>query len=149
MFKSAAFFIGLRYTRAKRRNHFISFISIVSMVGIALGVMVLITVISVMNGFDREIQKRVFSMVPPITVSSVTGYVAGWEDLQKIVNQLPYIKASAPYANGEVLLSYGGSVQPALISGVIPTQEKNISQVSDKMTQGSFSNLKPGSFGII
>ena len=82
MFRPAALFIGLRYTRAKRRNHFISFISVVSMAGIALGVMVLITVLSVMNGFDREIQKRVFSMVPPVTISSTTGYVADWQGLQ-------------------------------------------------------------------
>src|SRR3989338_5414117 len=118
MFRPAALFIGLRYTRAKKRNHFISFISVVSMIGIALGVTVLITVISVMNGFDREIQKRVFSMVPPITLTSETGYVTGWPQLQKTVNEFPFIKASAPYVNGEVLLSYGGGVQPAMISGV-------------------------------
>lgn len=67
MFKPAALFVGLRYTRARRRNHFISFISLTSMLGIALGVMTLITVLSVMNGFDQEIKKRVFSMVPPLT----------------------------------------------------------------------------------
>src|SRR3989338_10224514 len=105
MFKPAALFIGLRYTRAKTRNHFISFISLVSMIGIALGVAVLITVLSVMNGFDREIKNRVFSMVPPITVSSINGYITGWQDLQKIVMEFPEITASAPFATGEVLLS--------------------------------------------
>jgi lipoprotein-releasing system permease protein len=73
MFRPLAMFIGLRYTRAKRRNHFISFISLMSMLGIALGIIVLITVLSVMNGFDREIKSRVFGMVPPITVSSTVG----------------------------------------------------------------------------
>src|SRR5580704_16702981 len=77
MFRPAALFIGMRYTRAKRRNHFISFISVVSIIGIALGMTVLITVLSVMNGFDKEIEKRVFSMVPPIQISSTTGSVAG------------------------------------------------------------------------
>src|SRR3990167_7278832 len=136
MFKSAAFFIGLRYTRAKRRNHFISFISLVSMIGIALGVMVLITVLSVMNGFDREIKKRVFTMVPPVTISSVSGYIAGWQDLQKIVTEFPTVTGSAPFATGEVLLSYGGSVQPALISGILPQQETKVSAIAEKMVEG-------------
>lgn len=149
MFKPAALYIGLRYTRAKQRNSFISFISVVSIVGIALGVAVLITVLSVMNGFDREIQKRVFTMVPPITVGSVSGYVSGWQDLQKTLASMPMIKASAPFVNGEVLLSNSGSVQPALISGVIPKQEAAISQISSKMVQGSLTELQPGKFGII
>lgn len=148
MFKPAALFIGLRYTRAKRRNSFISFISVVSMVGIALGVAVLITVLSVMNGFDREIQKRIFTMVPPITVSSLTGNVAGWQDLNKLLLSLPDIKSSAPFVNANVLLSLG-TVQPAMVMGVLPEQEGNVSQVGTKMVQGSLDNLKAGSFGII
>lgn len=149
MFKPAALYIGLRYTRAKRRNHFISFISLVSMIGIALGVMVLITVLSVMNGFDREIKNRVFSMVPPMTVGSKTGYVAGWKDLQKTLQEFPFIISSAPFATGEVLLSLGGSVQPAMVNGVLPEQEKTVSEITDKMVQGKFANLKAGKFGIV
>jgi lipoprotein-releasing system permease protein len=149
MFRPAALYIGLRYTRAKRRNHFISFISVVSMAGIALGVMVLITVLSVMNGFDKEIQKRVFSMVPPVTVTSLTGSIADWKDLQGLLKQFPYIKASAPFVTGEVLLSYGGSVQPALVSGISPEEEKKVSEVTNKMVSGSFNNLRSGQFGIV
>lgn len=149
MFKPAALFIGLRYTRAKRRNHFISFISVVSMIGIALGVMVLITVLSVMNGFDQEIRNRVFSMVPPITITNNEGYVAGWQGLQKSLNQLPYVSASAPFVMGEVLLSYGSGVQPALVNGILPAEEKNMSELADKMVQGQLSNLQPGRFGIV
>src|SRR3990167_487904 len=149
MFKSAALFIGLRYTRAKRRNHFISFISIVSMIGIALGVAVLITVLSVMNGFDREIKNRVFSMVPPITVSSINGYIRGWQDLQKIIMSFPEITASAPFATGEVLLSYGGSVQPALVNGILPDEEKHVSALADKIVKGNLMNLQSRQFGII
>src|SRR3990167_9379801 len=149
MFKSAAFFIGLRYTRAKRRNHFISFISLVSMIGIALGVMVLITVLSVMNGFDREIKKRVFSMVPAVSVSSVTGYVSDWQDLQKTVMTFPMVVASAPFASGEVLLSYSATVQPAMITGILPDEEKGISELANKMIAGKLSNLKAGEFGIV
>jgi lipoprotein-releasing system permease protein len=149
MFRPAALFIGLRYTRAKRRNSFISFISLVSMIGIALGVAVLITVLSVMNGFDREIRNRVFTMVPALTIGNVAGYVSDWEDLQQIVRELPEVTASAPFVTAQVLLSYGGSVQPALINGVLPEQEQNVSAVANKMVEGAYTNLKPAKFGIV
>lgn len=149
MFRPAALFIGLRYTRAKRRNHFISFISVVSMVGIALGVATLITVLSVMNGFDREIQKRVFSMVPPMTVSSVTGSVSNWQELEKTLLQFQQVKAAAPFVAGEVLLNFSGTVQPALINGIDPQKQKNVIEVGNKMVKGKLSDLIPGRFGIV
>ena len=149
MFRPAALFIGLRYTRAKRRNNFISFISLVSMIGIALGVMVLITVLSVMNGFDREIRSRVFSMVPAITVSSLSGAIPHWETMQQKVLGFQGVKAAAPFVTSEVLLNYGGSVQPSLLSGILPDQEANITALADKMVQGHLSDLKPGSFTIV
>src|SRR5579872_5448004 len=110
MFRPAALFIGLRYTRAKRRNHFISFISLMSMLGIALGILVLITVLSVMNGFDKEIQKRVFSMVPPITVGSFVNAVSNWQQVETRLHQFPHVTAVAPFVSGEVLLSNNHSV---------------------------------------
>lgn len=147
MFRPAALFMGLRYTRA-RRSHFISFISLISMIGIALGVMVLITVLSVMNGFDKEIRTRVFTMVSPITVSSNNGYVADWTDLQKNIMELPYITSSAPFAMGEVLLS-AGTVQPAMISGILPKEEQKVSAMTTKIVQGDVAKLAAGNFGII
>lgn len=149
MFRPAALFIGLRYTRAKRRNHFISFISAVSMIGIALGVMVLITVLSVMNGFDTEIQKRVFSMVPPITITSNTGAVSDWQELQKLANHFPGVTGSAPFATGEVLLNYSGATQPTLVLGILPDEQKLVSQVGDKMVEGKLTDLVAGKFGIV
>jgi lipoprotein-releasing system permease protein len=149
MFRPAALFIGLRYTRAKRRNHFISFIAMFSMVGIMLGVAVLITVLSVMNGFDREIQGRVFSMVPAITVSDVSGSVTGWPALQKEVSAYPGVVGAAPFVSGEVLLSNGGAVQPAQLMGIEPEMEKRVTEIGDKMIQGKLVDLKPGEFGII
>ena len=149
MYNPVAIFIGLRYTRAKRRNHFISFISLASMIGIALGVVVLITVLSVMNGFDREIRERVFSMVPPVTITNAGGYLAEWQGLKKIVMDYPLVTAAAPFAMGEVLLSYGSTVQAAGIFGILPDQEKQVTQLADKMVVGQLADLKAGQFGIV
>jgi lipoprotein-releasing system permease protein len=149
MFTPASFFIGLRYTRAKRRNHFISFISMMSMFGIALGIIVLITVLSVMNGFDREIKNRVFSMVPAMTVTSNTNSVSNWLSLEKTLQTFPQVTATAPFVSGQVLLTSSGSVQPAMISGIDPNKEKKISQLTDKMVQGKLNDLLPGEFGIV
>src|SRR5438105_15378944 len=129
MFRPAALFIGLRYTRAKRRNHFISFISLMSMLGIALGVLVLITVLSVMNGFDREIKKRVFSMVPPVTVSTSAEFVSNWKPVENLIKQNPNVIEVAPFVSGQVLLTHDGSVQPALLNGIEPLSEKNITEL--------------------
>ena len=149
MFRPAAFFIGLRYTRAKKRNHFISFISMMSMFGIALGIIVLITVLSVMNGFDREITKRVVSMVSPITVGSMSGSVANWQALESIVRTLPNVTATAPFITGQVMLTNDGFVQPALINGILPIEEKKVTQLIDKMVQGDLTDLNKTSFGIV
>lgn len=149
MFRPAFLYIGLRYTRAKRKESFISFISLISIVGIALGVMVLITVLSVMNGFDKEIRERVFTMVPPITLSTGTGYVSDWQQLQKTIKDFSFITASAPFVNGEVLLSAGGSVQPAMVNGIIPMEERTVSAVTTKAVKGNFEKLVAGKFNII
>src|SRR5579872_489385 len=149
MFRPAALFIGLRYTRAKRRNHFISFISLMSMLGIALGVLVLITVLSVMNGFDREIQKRVFSMVPPVMVTTVSDFISNWQEVQNLVKQNPNVISVAPFVTGQVLITNDGVVQPAIIDGVDPAFEKNITELPQKMVQGKLEQLIPGQFGVV
>lgn len=124
MFRPVAVFIGLRYTRAKRRNQFISLISLISMLGIALGVIVLITVLSVLNGFDREIKKQVFSLIPPITITSLAGHIENWQTLEKMIEASPDIIAVAPFASGQALLSNSGVTQPVFLTGIIPAQEK-------------------------
>jgi len=149
MFKPAPMFIGLRYTRAKRRNHFISFISLTSMLGIALGVMALITVLSVMNGFDREIKKRVFSMVAPITVSSFSGYLDEWGNLQKVLQKIDGVVNTAPFVSGEALLTFNSQVAPALVNGILPQQEKKITALAEKVVRGQLADLRPGTFGLI
>jgi len=149
MFRPAAIFIGLRYTRAKRRNHFISFISLMSMIGIALGIIVLITVMSVMNGFDREIENRVFSMWPPLTVTSVTNSISNSHELQTLLLHQPDITAVAPYISGQILITNSGFVSPAMVNGIEPKEEQKISQLPQKMVQGVLASLKPHSFNIV
>lgn len=147
MFKPLALYIGLRYTRAKKRNHFVSFISLSSMLGIGLGVMVLITVLSVMNGFDDEIHKRFFGMAPEITISGQDGKLKDWRALEKEVAQMPGVKAVAPFVGGQGLLTHEGQVLPIVLTGVLPGEEEQVSHLNDKMLIGSMAGLKD--FGII
>lgn len=141
MFKPLSLFMSLRYLRAKRRNHFISFISFVSTFGIALGVMVLITVMSVMNGFDQQIEQRIFSMIPPLTINGVNGKILNWQSLSSQVMQKKEVKATAPFIQGQVLLSAGQDVQPAFLNGILPSEEKKINVLSQKMLIGKLDDL--------
>lgn len=149
MFRPLPLFIGLRYTRAKRRSHFVSFISLVSMLGIALGVMVLITVLSVMNGFDDQISNRIFAMADQVTISNYTGPLTNWQPLATKIQQFPDVRAAAPFINGQGMLSNEGDSAPVLIKGVDPTAEVKVSELPSKMVQGSFAALTPGGFNII
>ncbi len=149
MFRPLALFIGLRYTRAKRKNGFISFISLISMVGLTLGVAVLITVLSVMNGFDREIKSRILGMIPQATVQSAE-IIPDWQGLaQKIENENREVSAVAPYIQLQGMLTAAGQVSGIMVNGIEPDYEKKVSIIDEHMTSGSLDNLKPGEFGII
>jgi lipoprotein-releasing system permease protein len=149
MFKPLSLYIGLRYTRAKRKNHFISFISLMSMLGIALGVMVLITVLSVMNGFDNHIRNRVFSLAPAISVSTLSTQLPDWPAWQKRLEQFPGVQASAPYVSGQGLLRANDSVAGVQVQGVVPGQEDKINNLNQKVIAGTLTGLKPRSFNIV
>ncbi|WP_281646965.1 lipoprotein-releasing ABC transporter permease subunit [Parendozoicomonas sp. Alg238-R29] len=149
MFKPLPFFIGLRYTRAKRRNHFISFISAMSMAGLVLGVMVLIVVLSVMNGFDRELRQRILGMVPHATISAAQGELTDWQDLQKTVQAIPGIEASAPYIEGQGMTTARGQVKGAMIYGIDPELEDTVSILPQHMVAGSLNDLEAGEFRIV
>ncbi len=148
MFRPLELFIGLRYTRAKRRNHFISFISLVSMAGIALGVTALIVVISVMNGFDNELRTRILGMVSHATISSVDGPMQDWTGAQKQAAANEHVLGSAPFIEREAMLQ-GTRVGGAIVRGVLPQEEPKVSEVHHKMKAGKLDDLVPGSFGII
>ena len=141
MFKPLALYIGLRYTRAKRRNQFISFISLVSMIGIALGVAVLIIVLSVMNGFDREIQYRIFSMVPHIKVSGMDDSLTHWKVLSSKLSKFPDVLCVAPVVEGQGMLIKGSAVHPVYIEGVDPSLESHISVINQKVLMGSMNTF--------
>ncbi|HEX2795769.1 MAG TPA: lipoprotein-releasing ABC transporter permease subunit [Immundisolibacter sp.] len=149
MFKPYEVFIGLRYTRAKRRNHFISFISLVSMAGIGLGVMALITVISVMNGFEEELRSRILGMVAHVTVSGDGGALRDWSQVQQLVAAEPEVLASAPYVETEAMISFAGNASGVLLRGIDPAQEPTVAELTLNTTGTTLAALQPGEFGII
>ena len=142
-------FIGLRYTRAKRRNHFISFISLISMLGIALGVMALIVVLSVMNGFENELRGRILGMVSHVTVSSYDGSLQDWPSLNEQIAENTQVIGSAPYIEAEAMLSNRSSVSGTIVRGIDPELEPEVSDIHRNMTFGKFSDLIAGEYGII
>jgi lipoprotein-releasing system permease protein len=142
-------FIGLRYTRAKRRNHFISFISLISMLGIALGVMALIVVLSVMNGFEKELRGRILGMVSHVTVSSLDESLKDWRVLSDEVRENDQVVGSAPYVEAEAMLSNLSSVSGAIIRGVEPEFESQVSEIHEHMTFGKLNDLVAGDYGIV
>ncbi len=148
MFKPLPVAIGLRYLRAKRRNGFISFISLASILGIALGVAALITTLSVMSGFQIEIRDRMLQMVSHATVTGYGEPVYGWRELDKDIRRNSEVVGVAPYVEKETLLT-GQRNQAAMVRGVEPSLEPQVSVINQKVTAGKFSDLQPGSFNII
>jgi lipoprotein-releasing system permease protein len=142
-------FIGLRYTRAKRRNHFISFISLISMLGMALGVLALIVVLSVMNGFQKEIRERMLGASPHLEVVADGGMMDGWQTVLDQVAQHPQVSAAAPYVAGQGMLSFGQSVQGVMVRGIDPARETAITDLSNKIKSGALEYLSAGEFGIV
>ena len=142
-------FIGLRYTRARQRSRFISFISLVSVIGIALGITVLITVLSVMNGFQREVRTRILSVASHIQISGKDNTLADWRAVAAKAAQNEQVMAAAPYVSAQGLLSNGGTVRGAFIRGIIPEAEEKVADLAQHMQAGSLEALRPGEFGIV
>ncbi|MDQ7731521.1 lipoprotein-releasing ABC transporter permease subunit [Halomonas sp. SpR1] len=142
------FLVGLRYVRAKRRNHFISFISLTSMLGLMLGVAVLILVLSVMNGFDHELRTRILGMVPHAKIESRVGMVE-WETLAEELMQRERVIGAAPYVEQQGMFSVGGRNQGAMVNGINPDWEDRVSIIGDHMRQGELSDLVPGEWHVV
>ena len=148
MLKNIPLYIGLRYTRAKRRNQFISFVSGFSLLGMALGVMALIIVLSVMNGFDREMKQRILSVIPHGFIDQHP-QMHDWQSVSRQVEQHPEVVATAPYIGGFALISYDRGVESIQLQGILPEAENRVSVLEQNMIVGSSTYLRPGEFGIV
>ena len=141
--------IGLRYTRAKRRNHFISFISLISMLGIGLGVAALIVVLSVMSGFQTELRSRILGVVSHIQISGANGEMGGWERVAAQAGRQPGVLAAAPFVQAQGMLSHGQAVRGAMVRGILPDYEENVAAFRGHMKEGQFDSLQPDSFNVV
>jgi lipoprotein-releasing system permease protein len=142
-------FIGLRYTRAKRRNHFISFISATSMIGIALGVAALIVVLSVMNGFQKELRARILGVASHVQITGLQNRLPEWQAVADLAAGHPEVVAAAPYVMGQAMLAYEHRVQGALIRGILPAEEAKVAELGEHMRAGALGDLRAGEFGIV
>lgn len=149
MFKPLPLYIGLRYTRAKRHNHFISFISLTSMLGVVLGVAALITVLSVMNGFEKELRTRILGMVAHVIITGPHGTLEDWQGLKAQIKKDPQVAGIAPFVEGQAMLTHSGQVQGTLIRGIRLHHEDQVDDIRGKMKIGSLDALRPGSFKIV
>ncbi|MEF8720065.1 MAG: lipoprotein-releasing ABC transporter permease subunit [Candidatus Accumulibacter necessarius] len=141
--------IGLRYTRAKKHNHFISFISLISMFGIALGVAALIVVLSVMNGFQTELRSRILAVVSHVQITGAGGEMVGWERVASMAADEPHVIATAPFVQAQGMLAYGESVRGAMVRGILPDQEDKVADFRPHMKSGELDALLPDSFNIV
>lgn len=150
MIRPFALYVGLRYTkRAKHRSRFVSFVSLASVLGIALGVAVLIVVLSVINGFDYQIRTQFFAIAPEVTILSSRDVSENWPALQKIITAKPDVVASAPFITGMGILSHEGAISGINVLGILPSQERKVSKLNQKMVQGHLSSLIAQNYNII
>jgi len=141
--------IGLRYTRAKRRNHFISFISLISMLGIGLGVAALIVVLSVMNGFQKELRTRILGVASHIQITGINGELSDWPAIAAQAAQHPEVRAAAPFVQSQAMFTVEGGVKGALVRGILPDQEDRVADFRQTIKSGSLDDLRPGEFGVV
>ncbi|HET7176331.1 MAG TPA: lipoprotein-releasing ABC transporter permease subunit [Gammaproteobacteria bacterium] len=149
MFRPFPLYVGLRYFRAKRRNQFISFISGMSLVSIAIGVMALITVLSVMNGFQNELRDRILGMTADATVSGFDNRLHDWPLVRERVLKQPHVTGAAPYVEDQAMLANGSNMSGTEVRGVQPDLEGTVSEVGQRMAAGNLASLTPGSYGIV
>jgi len=145
-------FIGLRYTTARKSgggNRFISFISLISTLGLALGVAALIVVLSVMNGFQKELRTRILGVASHAQISGIYGEMENWPAAVAAVTRHPRVVAAAPYIQGQSMLTFDGQVKGALIRGILPAEEEGVADFARHMRAGALERLVPGEFGII
>jgi len=141
--------VGLRYTRAKRRNRFIGINSLVSMIGIFVGVWALIVVLSVMNGFQKEVRTRILGVASHVQISSIDNRLPDWRSVAALAAQHPRVLATAPFVQAQAMLAAGQAVRGALVRGILPEEEDKVADIGQHMRSGSLADLRPGEFGVI
>lgn len=149
MSKRYEYLIGHRYLRSSRGNRFVSFISTISMLGIAIGVAVLIVVLSVMNGFEREVRGRILSLTSHATISAFGSGLPDWQGTAAKIGNHPDVVATAPYIEEQALLIAGSNSSGAVVTGVLAEHEEKVTSITEKMATGSFDSLTAGGFGIV
>jgi lipoprotein-releasing system permease protein len=149
MTKSWEWFVGARYLRARTHNRFVSFISSISILGVALGVAVLIVVLSVMNGFETELRTRILAMTSHASLESFGEGLATWREVRDIVELDADVRAAAPYIQGEAMLLQGEEVSGAIVRGIVPGEERRVSGLGDKLVSGTLEELVPGGWNIV
>ncbi len=148
MITNLPLFIGLRYTRGRQRSGFISFVSLLSFAAMALGIMALIVVLSVMNGFDREIKSRILNVVPHLAISQPGG-IENWRETAAVVTSQETVLAASPYIEGAGMLSTPTSNEGVLVKGIDPLTEGLVTSIDAAMVDGQLASLQPGEFGVI
>ncbi|MFP6681540.1 MAG: lipoprotein-releasing ABC transporter permease subunit, partial [Gammaproteobacteria bacterium] len=149
MFTPVEAFLGWRYTQARRRNHFVSFISAIAMLGVGLGVAALITILSIMNGFESELRDRILGMAAHVVVTGDRGLLRRWSEITRHAETHPDVIASAPYIRREAMLTHYDNVHGAVIRGIDPAREVHVSVVAKKLTEGALRSLKSSAFNIV
>lgn len=149
MIRPLELFVGLRYVRARRRDHFISFISLISILGITLGIAALITVLSVMNGFGKELRGRILGVVSHVTVTGTEGRLSDWRAITGRAKDHPRVIGEAPYVLGQGMAARGRDVSGVFVRGVLPAEERTVSEIADRMIEGNLDALKPGEFNVV
>jgi lipoprotein-releasing system permease protein len=141
--------VGLRYTRARRRNRFIGINSLVSMIGIFVGVWALIVVLSVMNGFQKEVRTRILGVASHVQIISLDNRLADWPAIAKLASGRPHVLAAAPFVQAQAMLSAGQAVRGAIVRGILPEEEAKVADLGSHMRTGSLDALQPGQFGVV
>src|SRR6266540_778738 len=141
--------VGLRYTRARRRNRFIGINSLVSMIGIFVGVWALIVVLSVMNGFQKEVRTRILGVASHVQIFSTSNRLVDWQGVARIAAQHPRVRATAPFIQAQAMLAAGQAVRGAVVRGILPDEEERVADLGKHMRLGSLSALRPGEFGVV
>ncbi|HVP34464.1 MAG TPA: lipoprotein-releasing ABC transporter permease subunit [Steroidobacteraceae bacterium] len=141
--------IGTRYLRSTHRRGFVSFVALMSVCGLMLGVATLIVVLSVMNGFERELRSRILAVTSHATLTGISGTLGDWQTLAERARRQSGVQAAVPYVESQAMLANGAAMAGATVRGVLPEEERLATGLAQRVTAGSLAALKPGAYGIV